>query len=77
MPGTKAGAAKSVAKIKEKYGKDHYKTIGKRGAASYNSIPKELRKPRGFSVMSRSQRVSAGRRGGTIKQRNRKEEDGQ
>ena len=76
MPGTKAGAAKAAATIKEKYGKDHYKTIGKLGQASYNSIPKDKRKPRGFAANLDLAR-RAGKKGGTISRRNRKEEDGQ
>lgn len=64
MAGTPEGAAKAAAKIKEKYGENHYSEIGKRGAAAYNAKPKHERAPRGFAAMNPEERRAAGRKGG-------------
>lgn len=68
MAGTVIGGKAAAKSNKERHGEDYYSKLGKKAAASYNSKPKELRKPRGFSARPELA-ASAGRKGGSISKR--------
>jgi general stress protein YciG len=63
MAGNKAGGAKAAATNIARYGKNHYKEIGKIGG----SAPKS--RPAGFAAMPREFRVAAGKKGGAVSRR--------
>lgn len=73
MGGTKEGAAKAKQTIIAKHGSGYWAVIGKKGADSYNAMPKETRKPRGFAA-NRDLAREAGARGGTISRRKKPDE---
>lgn len=62
MSGTKAGGLKAAKTVKEQFGKDFYRNIGRKGG---------LRKgiPKGFSLMTPEKRAECGRIGGMISRR--------
>lgn len=56
MSGTKAGGSKTAQKLIEKYGKDYFKNMGRKGG--------KVCVPKGFS-MNRELAREAGRKGGS------------
>lgn len=72
MAGTKEGGIKAAKKIKEKYGKDHYKKIGSRGGQKTAESGKLLEI--GFASDRERARL-AGSKGGRASRRNKKPVD--
>lgn len=69
MAGTKAGGAKAAITNNQRYGKDFYPKIGKKGADAWNKRNKKgIAKPRGFAA-NPELASKAGRVGGTISRR--------
>ena len=68
MAGTRDGGILAAQTNKERHGEDYYSKLGKKASISYNSKPKEERKPRGFACNPETAR-SAGSKGGTISKR--------
>lgn len=66
MSGTKAGAVKARATIKEKHGENFYHTIGKKGGQA----PKT--RPGGFATMSPERLKEVSAKGGSISRKPRK-----
>lgn len=62
MAGTKAGGKKAAATNKERYGKDWYAKIGRKGGSKTNTLPK------GFAANRELARI-AGAKGGKISSR--------
>ena len=69
MSGTRAGGVKTAQTNKERHGEDFYQRIGKLSNASWE---KNGRKPKGFAA-NPDLAKSAGRKGGTISRRRKKE----
>lgn len=59
MAGTKRGGKKAAKTNKQRYGKDFYYLLGKKGGQT----PRE--EPRGFAAMPTEKVRAAGRKGGT------------
>lgn len=66
MAGTVEGGAKAATTNKSKYGQNFYSLIGRTGG--------KKKVPKGFSMMTPEQRSQAGRKGGTISKRTKKEQ---
>lgn len=66
MAGTKAGAIKARATIKEKHGEDFYHKIGKKGGTA------EKTRPGGFATMSPERLKEVSAKGGSISRKPRK-----
>ncbi len=65
MSGNTSGGLKGRDTLREKYGKDHFKNIGKSGAEKYRLRQAQgIAKPRGFAAMSPERRSEAGKKGG-------------
>lgn len=69
MPGTKTGAKRAAQTNKERHGEDFYQRIGKLSTASWE---KNGRKPRGFAANPELASL-AGKKGGAISRRTKKE----
>lgn len=69
MAGTKEGSAKALATIREKYGADFFKGIGKLGGVSKVNVNPETGKAlKGFAISGKAS--EAGRKGGLKGRRN-------
>ena len=73
MAGNKKGGALAAKTNKEKYGKDYYSEIGKKGAEAYRQRQAlGLASPRGFAA-NRELARTAGAIGGKISRRGKSE----
>jgi hypothetical protein len=66
MAGTKVGGIRAAETNKRKYGPNFYKNIGSKGGI--------VQTKKGFALMSAEKVSAAGRKGGAISRRTKKEE---
>jgi len=73
ISGSKEGGSKAAKTNKEKYGKEYYSEIGKKGAEAYRQRQAlGIASPRGFAA-NRELARTAGARGGKISRRGKSE----